>query len=269
LEIGWTVIPTIIVVALWWLGYQEHKKIDLGSVMAGNMPENALHVKVMGQQWAWSFEYPGLAANATFGEIRSSELVLPVGRKAFFEIDSVDVNHSFWIPEMRLKMDAIPGRTTYLVLTPDRPGEYKVRCAEICGSEHASMLAPVRVVSAEEFDRFIQDSDVGSLEPAARGERWARLYGCTACHSVDGSALVGPTWEGLWGSERVFTDGSRRVADEEYLRNAILDPGDEILEGFLNVMPANFADRFEQDFGAVDLPIGDLVEYIKTLNGDD
>lgn len=182
LEIGWTVVPTIIVLGLWWLGVVEMRKTNFSAVMAGEMPEGALHVKVTGQQWAWSFEYPGLVDNPSLGELRSDELVLPVGRPVFFDIMSTDVIHSFWVPEMRFKMDAIPGRTNHVVYNPSVIGEYKVRCAEICGTDHAAMRAPVRVVSAEDFDAFVADNDISNLSPpraASAGPRSTAAWPAT------------------------------------------------------------------------------------------
>ncbi len=270
LEIAWTVVPTIIVLALWWLGVEEMNRVDLGSVMAGEMPDGALHVKVTGQQWSWSFEYPGQAENTAFGEIQSGELVMPVDRPVFFDIETTDVIHSFWVPEMRFKMDAIPGATKHVVYTPTEPGEYRVRCAELCGSDHATMYAPVRVVSQAEFDQFIVDNDVSSLTPAERGKRWSEVYGCIACHSADGTTegKVGPSWQDIWNNERDFVDADSVVADEAYIENSILAPGDRIIEGYQNVMPANFTDRFTEDFGDTEQPIGDLIEYIKSLDTD-
>lgn len=268
LEIGWTVVPTIIVLSLWWLGVVEMRKTNFSAVMAGEMPEGALHVKVTGQQWAWSFEYPGLVDNPSLGELRSDELVMPVDRPVFFDVLSNDVIHSFWIPEMRFKMDAIPGRTNHVVYNPSVVGNYKVRCAEICGTDHAKMLAPVRVVSAADFEQFVADNDISNLSPAERGERWSKVYGCVACHSPVGEALVGPTWQGLYGHEAELEDGSVVVADEAYIRNSILAPGSQIVAGFLNVMPANFEDRFTADFGSAETPVQDLIEYMKTLSSE-
>ena len=210
-------------------------------------------MRVTGFQWAWRFEYPDLG-------VTSAELVLPVDRPVAFELTAADVIHSFWIPEFRIKMDAIPGRINRLVLTPDQIGTYRLRCAEMCGLKHAYMLADVRVVAEEEFQAWVQAQTGATLSPAERGRQVAEQAGCLACHSVDGAPSVGPTWKGLFGSTRTLADGSTAVADEAYLYESIVDPGAKVVEGFPdNVMPRTFGQSLTGE------QIRDLIEYIKTL----
>lgn len=144
LEIAWTAVPAILVIAL-------------GIVSAVVMSKNAeargdaLEVRAIGQQFAWKFRYPEL------GEFESGELVLPVDRQAHFTMEAVDVIHSFWVPNFGQKMDAVPGIETEIYVTPDEMGEYTVVCTELCGLGHATMRAKARVVTEAEFDEWIEE----------------------------------------------------------------------------------------------------------------
>jgi cytochrome c oxidase subunit 2 len=144
LEIVWTAVPAILVIAL---------GIVSAVVLSenGNASPNALQVKVIGQQFAWKFEYPEI------GNVKSGELVLPVGRQAHFTLEAVDVLHSFWVPNFGQKMDAVPGIETTINVTPKRTGEFEVICAELCGLGHATMRAKARVVTKAEFDKWIAE----------------------------------------------------------------------------------------------------------------
>ena len=144
LEIAWTAVPAILVIAL---------GIVSAVVMSKNAEarDNALEVRAIGQQFAWQFEYPEL------GEFESGELVLPVDRQAHFTMEAVDVIHSFWVPNFGQKMDAVPGIETEIFVTPDEIGEYTVVCTELCGLGHATMRAKARVVTQAEFDEWIEE----------------------------------------------------------------------------------------------------------------
>ena len=210
---------------------------------------------MIGSQWSWRFEYPDY-------DIISTDLVLPVNKQALLNMTSTDVIHSFWIPEFRVKQDLLPGDgfEKELRITPIELGEYKVRCAELCGREHYSMLAPVQVISQDEFDAWTaQQSESVSDDPAVRGELVAQQYGCTACHSSDGSELAGPTWLGVFGSTEMLTDGTTVIVDEAYIIKSIREPGAQIVEGYQNIMPENIgADLTDEQ-------IDDLIAYIESL----
>jgi len=144
LEIAWTAIPAILVIAL---------GIVSAVVMSenGNAKANALQVTAIGQQFAWRFEYPDQ------GDFQTGELVLPVGQQAQFTMEAVDVIHSFWVPNLGQKMDAVPGIETTILVTPNRTGEFAVVCTELCGLGHATMRARARVVTQAEFDAWIEE----------------------------------------------------------------------------------------------------------------
>jgi cytochrome c oxidase subunit II len=246
LEITWTVIPLVAVLGLAYLGaysLADIKRVD----------PNAMVVNVRGQQFAWTFEYP------EYG-IVTDELHLPVNRQVVLKMESPDVIHSFWVPEFRVKQDVVPGRVTEYRITPTLIGTYKVRCAELCGSNHYSMLNDVIVQSQADYDMWIavqSEIAAASQTPEGIGQRLTVQYGCIGCHSLDGSQLVGPTWQGLFGSERQFTDGTSAIADEAYLAESILEPNAKIVAGFQpGLMPP---------YTLTDEEIANIIAYLETL----
>jgi cytochrome c oxidase subunit 2 len=246
LEIVWTLIPLITVIALAFIGTEALAKTQL-------INPQALEVKVIGQQWSWRFEYP------EYG-VTSEELVLPVKRQALIEVRSIDVIHSFWVPEFRIKQDALPGSDRELRITPTKEGEYKLLCAEMCGEQHAYMTSPVRVVSKEAFDTWVAEQLTSiSDDPGERGLVWYQQYGCDVCHSIDGSELVGPTFSGLYDREEIMADGTAIIVDEEYLFEAIRDPGKVVVDGYPDAMPPGIADDM------TDEQVFDVIEFIKSL----
>lgn len=262
LEVVWTIVPLITVITFGVWG-----AFVLNDITSAE--PNELIVNVTGRQWSWVFSYP------EYEEVGTSDtLVLPVDRPVRLELTSDDVLHSFWVPEFRVKQDLVPGQTETLRVTPSRVGEYKVRCAEICGFGHANMRADVQVVSEAEFADWVSQKSVSlaNLTPVERGQKWASDFGCVGCHSVDGSAMVGPTWLGLFSSQQELSDGATTTADEAYIRESILNPAAKIVAGYANVMPANFESRFAdteaqllQEQGIeVDI-VADLIAYIESL----
>ena len=248
LEIVWTVVPLAIVLYFAFMGSSalaETRRTD----------PNALNVTVVGQQWSWRFDYEDYGFSST-------QLVLPVNKQVLLTLKSNDVIHSFWVPEFRVKQDALPGAgmERELRVTPTELGSYKVRCAELCGLEHAYMLADVKVVSQDGYQAWV-DQQLASISsnPAERGEKWYQQFGCLACHSVDGAKRAGPTWLGLYGRQETLTDGSTISVDEAYLTKSILEPQFQIVKGFENVvMPPTGQNMSEQQ-------VKDVIEYIKSL----
>lgn len=247
LEVAWTVVPLAIV--LYFAG------VGAAYLKESMEPElDELLVEVNAAQWSWRFDYPDYG-------ISSPELVLPVNQQALFQMSSQDVIHSFWVPEFRLKQDVVPGMTTTLRLKPSLTGNFTVRCAELCGLNHAYMLAPVKVLEQEEFDAWVaEETGATALSAEERGEELAELNGCIGCHSWDGTALVGPTWLGMFGSEVTMADGSTVIVDEAYLRMSIMDPNADVVEGFPpNLMPQTFGENL------TDAEIEDLIAFIRSL----
>jgi len=252
LEVTWTFIPLVIVVILGYIGADNLAQIR-------RVDPQAEQIKVVGFQWGWRFEYPqGFVSNT---------LYLPVDKQVVLKMESSDVLHSFWVPEFRVKHDLVPGRVEDYRITPTLVGDYKVRCAEICGTSHAYMLADVKVVPQAEYDAWVSEQAVIAAAEAeaalanpdaGRGEKLYNEAGCKACHSLDGSQGVGPTWKGLWGSQVLLADGSSVLADEGYIIESIREPSAKVHQGFSpNAMPS-FA-------YLKDGQIADLIEFIKTV----
>ena len=234
LEFLWTVIPLGIVLSLSAMGVRDFLFL--------RRTDADLTVQVQAQQFSWGFVYPEY-------DIRSPELVVPTGQRVKFELTSLDVIHSFWVVEFRIKEDAVPGMTTYAYVTPRTEGEYRVRCAELCGSGHANMYAPVRVVSPEAFDAWVAEQQAAQQQaasPVARGEQIFQQY-CAACHTLDGSPKVGPSLNGLAGRTTTLDDGTTVTVDEAYIRESILDPQAKIVAGYPPVMPATFGQALSED----------------------
>jgi cytochrome c oxidase subunit 2 len=249
LEMTWTVIPLITVLTFSFLGARS-----LSDTLA--IGDNILEINVTGSQWSWRFEYPDQG-------IVTNELHLPMGRQALLHLSSADVIHSFWVPEFRVKQDALPGGDAFirdLRVTPTRLGNYKVRCAEMCGLSHAYMEAPVLVQSDADYQAWVAQETGLSADPAQRGQKWYTAYGCKACHSLDGTTVVGPTWKGLYGSQVTFADGTTATADDAYIFESIRTPGAKTVKGFApGLMPQNIADKITND------QIQDIIAFIKTL----
>jgi cytochrome c oxidase subunit II len=267
LEVGWTIVPTLIVI-----GFGVWGAVTLNDITRPKQDE--MTIEVVGRQWVWSFTYP------EHGGFVSGELVLPVDQPVLLNMDSEDVIHSFWVPEFRVKQDLVPDRTTHLRITPTEIGTYTLKCAEICGLSHTEMIAPVRVVSQTEFVAWVDErSDVpafGEMTPEERGAFWAGAegFGCIGCHSLDGLPGAGPTWQGLYLREEQLTDGSTVIADDDYITRSIIHPNEQIVAGFQpNIMPQNYEDQFtarEQEILATEGVeiniIEDLIAFIKTLD---
>jgi cytochrome c oxidase subunit 2 len=246
LEIGWTVGPLILVVIFAYLG-----AYSLGEVRRAD--PNAVVIKVKAQQFAWTFEYP------EYGII-STELHLPVNQQVVLKMESADVIHSFWVPEFRVKQDVVPGRVTEYRITPTLAGNYKVRCAELCGTSHAYMEAGIVVNTQADYDAWIEEQKIIAAElaktPEGQGQRLVAENGCIGCHSLDGSPKSGPTWFGLYGSDVPLEDGSVMVADDAFIAESILNPSATVVEGYqVQMQPYNFTDE----------QIANIIAYIMTL----
>lgn len=248
-EVLWTLFPLITVIYLSFLGAQA-----LGDVR--RVDPQAMQVKVTGFQWSWLFEYP------EYG-IQSNTLYLPVDQQVQLLLTSRDVIHSFWVPEFQVKQDALPGENLVkeLRITPNLLGDYTLMCAELCGGAHAYMTSAVKVVSQADFDAWVaSETSAASADPAARGEKLVSANGCIGCHSLDGAALPGPTWKGLYGAPVSLADGSSVTVDDAYLHAAIVDPNAQVHQGFPpGLMPSTYDEML------TDQQITDMIEFIKTV----
>jgi cytochrome c oxidase subunit II len=228
MEIAWSAIPTVFFVIIFVWGFRGF--LDLQTA-----PANAMELRVTGQKWFWTVKYPDQGVTVSG---QGAELVVPIDQPVKLVMTSTDVLHSYFVPNFRVKQDVIPWRYTTLWFQPTKIGTYPVFCTEYCGKNHSSMLARIKVVTREEFDAWAEEQSAAQLgDPTV--ERGLEVYNavCLACHSVDGSARVGPSFKGLYGSNRPFTDGTSAVADDDYLLESILEPNKKIVQGYPPAMP--------------------------------
>jgi cytochrome c oxidase subunit 2 len=227
LEIFWTAIPTVIVIWLFWIGFK-------GYVNASVAPAESIEIRVIAEKWKWTFIYPN--GVETYGELR-----VPKGKPVKLVMSSKDVIHSLFIPEMRVKNDVVPGLYTTLWFETTQLGETTLECTQYCGDSHSNMLAKVYMMELPAWRDWVESAgDPGKgLTPVAFGKKlYGGKGGCLACHSLDGTPMVGPTWKGIWGRTEVLSDGSSVTVDENYVRESILEPAKKVVKGFQPVMPA-------------------------------
>lgn len=245
LETIWIVIPSLVVVAFFYYGYVVFR--DIHAPLPG-----ATDIQVVGRQFLFQFRYPD--GSAAINEVR-----VPVGKPVKLILSSEDVIHSFYVPAFRVKQDMVPGQYTYLWLEPQKTGTYDIYCAEYCGVGHSTMRAALVVMSGEDYAAWAAGKEEEAAVPLAeRGKQLVERFGCLGCHSLDGTAKVGPTFLGLYGRRVTLEDGRELTADEEYIRESLVDPGAGIAKGFPNVMPT-----FRTTLSADD--IGAIVAYLKSL----
>lgn len=251
LEFIWTIVPTLVCIYLAWAGIKLYYDMI-------RVPENAMVVNVTGWKWAWEFQYEN--GKKSGGE--GAELVVPVNQPIKLVMTSQDVLHSFFIPAMRVKQDVVPGQYTYISFTPVKTGVYDVFCTEYCGTRHSYMLAKVRVVSLDEFHSWVNSDPSAGMPPAEIGKQLYASLGCNACHSLaDGVRMVGPSFYKLYGKEGKFTDGTTYKADENYIRESILNPNKHIVDSYpKNVMPA-FDGRLDES------QLTAMIAFIKGQDG--
>jgi len=246
LEIIWTVVPTLLVLTMFYYGLT-------GFNFLKRAPQDAMKVKVIARQWSWLFEYEN--------GLRSTELKVPVGKPIKLLLTSQDVIHSFYAPAFRIKQDVVPGMVNSLWFQSTEVGEFDVLCSQYCGLQHAKMLTKIVVLPEEEFKKWYQTGKEMEAKLPASGTQLFQERGCKACHSIDGTPGLGPTLKGLFGKTvTVLTDGKERklVADEAYLRKSILEPNVDIVKGFPPIMPPLKGLLTDQEIDA-------LVSYLKGL----
>jgi len=234
---------TLVVFIVWWvIGFSQYRDIH-------RPPPGAIRIYVIAKQWMWQFVYP----NGTNSE---ADLRVPVGQPVEVMITSRDVIHSFYVPAFRLKQDAVPGRITSLWFTAVTPGTYDILCAEYCGAGHSRMRGRVIAMAPSDYARWVGSHVAPDL--AESGGKLAAAYGCLRCHTIDGTAYIGPTWRGLYGSRVVLTTGEIVTADDAYLTESMMDPGVKLVVGFQPVMPSYLGMLSGAEAAAI-------VEYIRSL----
>jgi len=248
------------------------------------VPKNAYELEVVAQQWQWAFRFPGqdgklgksdikfvdsvnplgLDPKDSAGQddvlIRSNEVHLPLDQPVKVLLRSKDVLHDFYIPQIRSKMDMVPGMVSYFWFTPTVIGKYEILCAEYCGVGHYNMRGYMIVEERTAFEQWLnsQPTFAQTLTTAAKpsrdsvlekGRQLVEKLGCSACHSQDGTASLGPGWKGLYGRTEQLADGTSVLVDEAYVKESILDPKARLVQGYPPVMVAYTLT--EDELGAV------------------
>ncbi len=254
LETVWTVIPTLLALAMFYFGWAGWKPMTA-------VPKDAMNITSVARMWNFSFTYDN-------GK-QSPDLVVPVNTPVKINLVSLDVIHSLFIPAFRIKSDMIPGREKVMWFLPKSEGDYDLFCAEYCGLRHSYMNSTVKVLSKEKFAAWYKDTTsvaattTEALTPAAQGFAIMKAQGCTACHSSDGSKIVGPSYLHLYGKQQVVIRNGEEVTitvDDAYIKRMILDPGYQVVKGFPKGIMQSYKGKVSDD------DIAKIVEYLKSLN---
>ncbi len=249
-ETIWTVVPTIIFLGISFWGLWAFYKMN-------EVPDNAYKIKVTGKQWMWEYTYDRDGKEASVTDV----MYVPIDTPIVLEMTSVDVLHSFFVPSFRVKRDTVPGMKTMVTFTPTKLGDFRIYCAEFCGTSHSKMKGTVRVVTKKRFNQWLnfEIKEANITDPVELGSRLFNRKGCTSCHSIDGSTIVGPSLKGIWGKDSKSTDGATHKVDADYIRESILKPQAKIVQGFDGVRMNSFAGQLSEK------EIDYIIEYLKTV----
>jgi len=255
----WVLIPVMVVVIFDFV-------IDISNAQAWHeikesLPTSGMRVRIKAEQFAWTFIYPGPDGKLGSDDDSSSpnELHVPIYSDVTFELQAKDVLHSFWVPALRLKQDAVPGRVISGWFRATKAGRYDIACAELCGGGHSQMAAVLSVDDRPTYDAW--ERKLQSTAYASPGARLVAQNGCLGCHSTDGTIKVGPSWKALVGRTETVMDNGQELqvkVDRDYLRTAILRPGQQLVKGFPGVMPV-------QEGKLTPEQVDQIVEYLETV----
>jgi cytochrome c oxidase subunit 2 len=272
LEIVWVTIPFLMVTALAIYGW-----VVLNNVEAKKPGERTINV--VGQQFEWHFQYaktgkgdPGPCGGSGPNEITTNTLVLRKDEPIYFRICTKDVIHSFWVPEFRLKEDAVPGIVTHIRLTPNRIGNYTVVCTELCGLGHSTMRAPVHVVTAPQFAAFLRQqtqpapaappSAGGGGGTTAQGKQVFASNGCGACHTLADAGTTGTVGPNLTHIDADAAKFGKQLGQspQQYILTSIKTPEAFTVPGFpKGVMPSTFGQQLSPQ------QLNALVKYLTSV----
>ncbi len=263
LELTWSGIPLILVGVMFVWGLMVYADMLVP-------PGRAETINVTARKWSWTWDYDNggqsLETTTDFGVIAQAPVfAVPAGRPIKLLMHSEDVIHSLFIPVFRKKIDVHPNRYTTYWFEADRPGDYELYCAEYCGDQHSQMMAMVKVMPEADYQewkaKLLDTSNVPLLE---LGRKLYITKGCNACHSLDGAPGTGPTWKDSYMVEKAMQDGTRVTTDENYLRQSILMPGNQIVAGYSNQMPVFMGKLTDRELLALITLIKDLSEAGKS-----
>jgi cytochrome c oxidase subunit II len=253
LEIIWTVIPTILVLIMFFYGWNGYTPLS-------RMPKDALNVKVVSRMWMWKFEYPNGMVTDT--------LYVPASKAVLLDMVSMDVIHSLYIPAFRIKQDVVPGKKNEMWFISNKPGRYDLFCTEYCGLRHSYMITAVQVMPDVQFNSWYSKAPAKvdsamAAKPGAIGKTITETKGCVACHTTDGSKLVGPSFKGIYGHKVIVTTAGKDreiTVDDEYIARSINDPTADVVQGFKEGQMVSYKGQLTDD------DIKQVIEYLKTLS---
>jgi len=246
LEIFWTAVPLGLTMVMFVWGALLFSDTY-------NPPLNALEINVVAKQWMWKVQHPE-------GQREINELHVPVGRPVKLMMTSEDVIHDFFVPAFRVKKDVLPGRYATLWFEATKPGEYHLFCAQYCGTQHSGMVGRIVVMEPAEYVRWL-GGGATEVSMTEAGEKLFQRLGCSTCHRLDGTGQ-GPSLVGLFGKPVQLAGGKSVTADEDYIRESILDPRAKITAGYQPVMPI-FKGLISED------GILQIMAYIKSLKREE
>ncbi len=251
LEVLWTVIPFLLTLLMFYYGWVAWEPMK-------RAPKDSMEITVYGRMWNFMFEYEN-------GK-KTDTLYLPKDQPVKLNLVALDVLHSLYIPAFRVKQDMVPGKeNNFMWFKPQKEGDYDIFCAEYCGLQHSYMNSIAKVMEDSAFNSWYVDTTQVAIKvdsPVAAGKRIMESIGCFACHTTDGSKLVGPSLKGVYGhAQVVLTKKEKRevIADSLYIRNSILNPNDDIVEGFNKGLMLSYEGQLSDE------DIGLIIEYLKTL----
>ncbi len=246
LRVLWTLLPLFLVAVLFVFGFA-------GFLDQRTPPRDAYQIQVIGEAWQWKFGYPN--------GYEDSELHVPQDRPVRLDLISADRAYSLSVPALKLKQDALPGQLTTAWFAAADTGSHELFCSQYCGAGHADMRSVVVVHDALGFDDWLAavSDPFATMTPVEVGERLYQVQGCTACHTTNGTTVVGPSFQGLFDRARVLSDGTEITVDDAYIRESLVSPQAKVVKGFQPVMPP-YGDKFN------DRELGALIAYLKTLS---
>ncbi|HTK82515.1 MAG TPA: cytochrome c oxidase subunit II [Bacteroidota bacterium] len=215
-------------------------------------PKDAMEIYVVGKQWMWKIQHPQ-------GNREINELHVPVGKPVKLIMTSQDVIHSFFVPEFRIKQDVLPGRYTTQWFQATKAGTFHLFCAEYCGTSHSGMIGKVIVMEPADYEEWLAGKTGQTM--SSGGEQLFQQFGCQTCHRP-GAGQRGPSLEGLWGKQVKLGSGALVTADQNYIRESIINPGSKVVSGYQVLMPL-YRNQLSED------QVNQLIEYIKSLSAQE
>ena len=285
IELTWSIVPSFFLIAMFILGTRSF-------LVQRDMPKGAMELSVQASMWNWTIDYGNGVMNPELHLVKDKPVVLTMR--------SSDVIHSLFIPAFRAKKDVVPGRYNYMWFKPTVASErvsdevlaaalketkdlgedwdfderqftedgyrfFDLYCAEYCGTDHSEMQTVVVVhETVEELNAWIKKNGVWDPEtsPVEYGEKLYQRRGCKSCHSIDGSNAVGPSFRNLFGRMEPMSKGDPVKADENYLRESVLNPKAKVVAGFQPVMPSYKGQLSDDDIYCI-------IEWMKTMSKSD